>query len=391
MITQPTNLFSYDRAQLEALFAEMGEKRFRASQLMQWIYQRRVRSFDQMTDFSLKLRERLAQTTELRLPEITDQQVSNDGTVKWLFRLSDGNAIEAVYIPEEGRGTLCVSSQAGCALNCTFCATARQGYGRNLDISEIIGQLWLASETLNLRLSGDEQAAPAEGDAEVSYPREQKDKRIITNIVFMGMGEPLLNFDNVVASINLMRDDFSFGLSRRRVTLSTAGVVPKIDALREQCPISLAVSLHAANDNLRDQLVPLNRKYNIKMLLDACRRYTAGHPRQRVTFEYVMLEGINDSLKDARELVALLSDVPAKVNLIPFNPSPGIDYKCSSDQVIHEFRDHLLSGNIFTVTRKTRGDDIDAACGQLAGKIKDRTHRSAKLAQLVSLKKLSES
>ncbi|GJL80595.1 MAG: dual-specificity RNA methyltransferase RlmN [marine bacterium B5-7] len=315
-----------------------------------------------MTDLSKTLRQRLASIAELRLPEMVSEQTSTDGTRKWLLSVAGGNAIETVFIPEDDRGTLCVSSQVGCSLNCTFCATARQGYNRNLSTSEIIGQLLFASRRLR----------EASGTHLVN-------ERLITNVVMMGMGEPLLNYDAVVPAMRLMLDDLGFGLSRRRVTLSTAGVVPGIDRLAIDCPVSLAVSLHAPGDPLRTELVPLNRKYNIAELLDACRRYVAGDSRRRVTFEYVMLKDINDSEGDARALVSLLKTVPSKINLIPFNPVAGIAYECSDSRSINRFRDILMAAGIMTVTRKTRGDDIDAACGQLAGNVLDRTRRSARM------------
>ncbi len=352
------NLLGLDRGGLESFFVSIGEKPFRASQLMQWVYQRGVSDFAAMSDISKGLRTRLEETAELRLPEIIREQASRDGTVKWLLRVDGGNAVETVFIPETDRGTLCISSQVGCTLNCSFCSTARQGYNRDLSTAEIIAQVLIAQRTLIRRGLGE---------------------RPVTNVVLMGMGEPLLNFDNVVPAIRLMLDDHAFGLSKRRVTLSTAGVVPMLDRLRETCPVSLAVSLHATRDALRDELVPLNRKYPLRELLDACRRYVDRQPRRRVTFEYVMLKGVNDSVADARALVKLLHDVPSKVNLIPFNPFPGTSYETSEPDVIDRFRDVLMKAGITTVTRRTRGDDIDAACGQLAGKVMDRTRRSERL------------
>ncbi len=373
-----TNLLSLDRPSMEAFFSAMGEQSFRAQQILKWVYQRQVMSIDEMTDLSKDLRHRLKLTTSFDLPQIVSQQLSSDGTVKWVLKLHDGNCIETVFIPESDRGTLCISSQAGCALNCTFCATARQGFSRNLETSEIIGQLWVANHAINQMVEENGYNPVRREDSEEDAASS---KRLISNVVMMGMGEPLLNFDNVIAAMRLMQDDFSFGLSRRRVTLSTAGMVPQIDRLRELCPVSLAVSLHAPDNELRQQLVPLNRKYPIEILLEACRRYTAGHQRERITFEYVMLEGINDSVTQARQLARILADVPAKVNLIPFNPSAGINYRCSSKRTIDQFRDVLLRHDIFTVTRKTRGTDIDAACGQLAGRVNDRTSRSIRLAR----------
>ena len=364
MTAQPstrTNLLNLDRAGLVAYFAGLGEKPFRASQVLQWIHQYGCERFEEMTNLSKALRERLSQEAEIRAPEVAEDQLAADGTRKWLLRLGDGNCIETVFIPEGERGTLCVSSQVGCVLNCSFCATGHQGFNRNLSTAEIIAQLWVANRTLG---------------------RDPKGERIITNVVFMGMGEPLMNYDNVLAAIRLMLDDHAYGISWRRVTLSTAGVVPMIDRLREDCTVSLAVSLHATRDDLRDELVPINRKYPIAELLDACRRYVGDGTRRRVTFEYTMLDGVNDSVEDARALVRLLANVPAKVNLIPFNPFPQGRYRRSSDESIERFREVLRAANLTTITRKTRGDDIDAACGQLAGRVNDRTARRARLARL---------
>ena len=355
-----TNLLGSDRDTLADYFIAQGERSFRADQVVKWVHQQGVTDFSAMTNLSKSLRQRLASNARLDPPEVVADRQSTDGTRKWLLRLADGNCIETVFIPEPGRGTLCVSSQVGCALNCSFCATARQGYNRNLESHEIIGQVWLAQRLL-----------AAEGG-----------QRPITNVVLMGMGEPLLNFDNVVRAVNLMMDDFAYGLSRRRVTLSTAGLVPGIDRLREECPVSLAVSLHAPEDRLRSELVPINRKYPIGQLLDACRRYAADAPRTRITFEYVMLDGVNDGMKHARQLTRLLADVPAKVNLIPLNGFQGVQYGRSAPEVIDRFRDVLLEAGLMTITRKTRGDDIDAACGQLAGRVRDRTARSRRMRDL---------
>lgn len=349
-----------DRRGAEDFFVALGEKGWRASQLMQWIHQRGVLDFEAMTDLAKGLRARLAERCGSALPAVATMQASRDGTVKWLLRLADGNGIETVFIPEEGRGTLCISSQVGCTLNCSFCSTARQGYNRNLTTGEILSQIFIARRDLAARGLGD---------------------RPITNVVLMGMGEPLLNFDNVTRAIGVMLDDHAYGLSKRRVTLSTAGVVPMLDRLREVAPVSLAVSLHATSDALRDELVPINRKYPLAELLAACRRYVDRQPRRRITFEYVMLDGINDSPADARALVRLLRDVPAKVNLIPFNPFPDSGYLTSSQAAIDRFRDLVMEAGIVTVTRRTRGDDIDAACGQLAGKVVDRTRRSDRMRQ----------
>jgi 23S rRNA (adenine2503-C2)-methyltransferase len=350
----PTNLLGLDRTQLQAFFTALGEKPFRGTQVMQWLHQYGVSEFAGMTNLGKNLRTRLSETTAIVAPAVKLDQTAADGTRKWLFELADGNCIESVFIPEESRGTLCVSSQAGCSLNCAFCSTGAQGFNRDLSTAEIIGQVWTASRLLG---------------------QHGQSKRAITNIVFMGMGEPLLNFDNVATAINILLDDMAYGLSRRRVTVSTAGLVPLIDRLREANPVSLAVSLHAPNDAMRSELVPLNRKYPIADLLDACRRYVADEPRRKVTFEYVMLAGINDSVAHANELVRLLHDVPAKVNLIPFNPFPHTRYQRSSAAAIDAFRDVLMRADLITMTRRTRGDDIDAACGQLAGRVRDRTGR----------------
>ena len=356
---EKTNLLNLDRLAMQKFFVGLGEKPFRATQVIQWIHQYGVDDFDAMTNLSKELRVRLRERAEIRLPEIIQDQIAADGTRKWLLRLNDGNAIETVFIPEEDRGTLCVSSQVGCTLNCSFCSTGHQGFNRSLTVSEIIAQLLVANCALG---------------------RDPKGDRIITNVVLMGMGEPLLNFDNVLPAMRLMLDDYAYGLSRRRVTLSTAGIVPMLERLREECPVSLAVSLHAPNDLLRNQLVPLNKKYDINALLEACRRYCADSPRSRVTFEYVMLDGVNDSVAHANELVDLLQTVPSKVNLIPFNPFPQTQYRRSSKEAIDRFREILIAAGLTTITRKTRGDDIDAACGQLAGRVQDRTRRRERLA-----------
>jgi len=352
-----TNLLGYSPEGLKEFFTQLGEKPFRADQVLQWIHRYGVSDFEAMTNLSKALRVRLAEVAEIRAPEVALDQLAADGTRKWLLRLADGNCIETVFIPEADRGTLCVSSQVGCTLNCAFCATGHQGFNRNLETDEIIAQLWMANRLLER--NGDE--------------------RRITNVVMMGMGEPLLNFDNVVAAMKLMLDDHAYGLSKRRVTLSTAGMVPMLERLRAECPVSLAVSLHATHDTLRNELVPLNRKYPIAELLDACGKYVEGDGRRRVTFEYIMLDGVNDRVEDARALVKLLEGIPSKVNLIPYNPFPQGRYQRSSQAAIDRFRDVLQRANLTTITRKTRGDDIDAACGQLAGRVQDRTPRSSKL------------
>lgn len=348
------NLLDLSRKDMEAFFVNMGEKAFRASQVIKWLYQQGAEDIEEMTNLGKDLRHRLGEIAEIRTPEIVLDQASADGTHKWVLRMDSGNNVETVFIPESGRGTLCVSSQVGCALECSFCSTAQQGFNRNLSVGEIIGQLRVANKALGHDPKGD---------------------RVISNVVMMGMGEPLLNFDNVVNAMDLMMDDFAYGLSKRRVTLSTSGVIPALKRLKDASDVSLAVSLHAANDELRNELVPINRKYPISELLAACMDYVKDEPRRRVTFEYVMLDGINDQPRHARELIRLLEKVPCKINLIPFNPFPQTQYKCSSVETISRFREILTKAGLNTITRKTRGDDIDAACGQLVGKVNDRTKR----------------
>lgn len=350
------NLLDLSLDQLKAFFVERGEKAFRAQQVMKWIHQSCVDSFDDMSNVSKSLRADLSQCAEIKAPEIVLHQPSNDGTHKWLLRLDDGNCIETVFIPEKDRGTLCVSSQVGCALDCTFCSTARQGFNRNLTVAEIIGQVWVAKKFLQ----------PEEGAS-----------RVVSNVVMMGMGEPLLNYSNVITAMQIMLEDNAYGLSKRRVTLSTSGVVPAIDRLAEDCDVSLAISLHAPNDELRNQLVPLNKKYPIKVLMAACLRYLEDKAqRTKITMEYVCLDGVNDNEEQAKELVDLLKDIPCKINLIPFNPFPETRYKRSSNNRVHKFQKILIEGGIQTNTRRTRGDDIDAACGQLAGKVADKSRRT---------------
>lgn len=351
------NLVGYGREALIEFFSKLGEPSFRAVQTMKWIHQRGVTQFDAMTDLSKSLRAQLSQIATVEFPKVVNDIRSDDGTRKWLIELGDGNCVETVFIPEATRGTLCISSQVGCSLNCSFCATGRQGFNRNLETHEIISQVWIAKKLL--------QADGAE--------------RPITNIVLMGMGEPLLNYDNVIPALHLLLDDCSYGFSRRRVTLSTAGVVPGIEKLLEDCPVSLAVSLHAPSNSLRNELVPLNRKYPIEVLMASCRKYAAYDKRWRVTFEYIMLADVNDSLAHAKSLVKLLSSVPAKVNLIPYNEVEGLGYSRPGQKTLDEFREILLRAGIVAVTRKTRGDDVNAACGQLVGKFKDRTKRSSRL------------
>ncbi len=351
----PVNLLDLDEAALRQFFESLGEKPYRAEQLLKWVYHQQVLDFDGMTNLGLALRRELPRIAEIRPPEILHRQESADGTIKWLLGLPGGNAVETVFIPEPGRGTLCVSSQVGCALNCTFCSTATQGFSRNLSAGEIIGQVWQAARDLG---------------------HERNGRRRITNVVMMGMGEPLLNFEAVTTAMRLMRDDLGFGLAARRVTLSTAGLVPGIRRLRDTLDVALAVSLHAPEDELRTTLVPLNRKYPIAELLQACREYVSEKHKRSVTFEYTLMDGVNDHPEQARKLVKLLRTVPSKLNLIPFNPYPGARYRCSSAERIGAFQEIVMDGGLIATVRKTRGDDIDAACGQLVGKVRDRTRRS---------------
>jgi 23S rRNA (adenine2503-C2)-methyltransferase len=346
------NLLDLPRAELEAFCAGLGSKPFRARQLMNWLYKRGCDRFEDMSDLAREFRELLAQRAELRLPEIVTEQRASDGTRKWLLRADHTQAFEMVYIPESDRGTLCISSQVGCALDCAFCATAQQGFNRNLSTAEIVGQVWLANRELGFQPGGD---------------------RIITNVVLMGMGEPLANFRNVVPALRIFLDDLGFDLSRRRVTLSTSGLAPQIYRLAQEINVALAVSLHAPDDELRSQLVPINRLHPIAELLEACWHYIDEQNGRSVTFEYVMLDGVNDSPAQARAVARLLAGHPAKVNLIPFNPYPGTQFRRSSEAAIGCFRDLLLRGGVMATVRRTRGDDIDAACGQLVGRVNDRT------------------
>jgi 23S rRNA (adenine2503-C2)-methyltransferase len=356
----PVNLLSLNQPQLAEFLVSIGEKPFRAKQLLRWMHHFGVQDFEQMTDISKATREKLKAVAIVEPPQVREEQLSKDGTRKWLLEVGTGNAVEAVFIPEDDRGTLCISSQVGCALECTFCSTGRQGFNRNLTVAEIIGQLWWANRALR---------------------RDPHVGRIISNVVMMGMGEPLTNYDNVTAALDIMLDDHAYGLSRRRVTVSTSGIVPAIDRLRERCPVALAVSLHAPNDALRDEIVPINRKYPLAELLAACRRYIEKAPRDFVTFEYVMLDDVNDTMQHARQLVDLCADVPCKFNLIPFNPFPDSGYRRSRTDTIHRFRDVLTQAGYVVTVRKTRGDDIDAACGQLAGKVVDKTRRTIRIAE----------
>ena len=349
--SEKTNLLGLPQSSLEEFFAELDEKPYRARQIMQWIYQRGVSDFADMTDLSKKLRSQLCEIAEVRGPLHEARHDSADGTIKWLFSSGSGQAVETVFIPEAGRGTLCISSQVGCALDCAFCATGAQGFNRNLSAAEIVGQVGHAISELPRRPNGD----PA-----------------VTNIVFMGMGEPLANYKNIVPALEILLSDWAYGLSRRRVTVSTSGIVPHIDKLGDDCNVSLAVSLHAPNDALRNRLVPINKLYSIAALLDSCWRYAGKHSNRFITFEYVMLKDVNDSLACADELARLIKGKPAKVNLIPFNPFEGNSFERSSVERIRQFQNRLRGHDIVTTTRKTRGDDIDAACGQLAGKVRDR-------------------
>ncbi len=363
-----TNLLGLARTELEAFVAErLGEKPFRARQLMKWIYRRGAADFSVMSDLKQDFRTQLAEVAEITVPQIVTQQVSNDGTRKWMLRMDQAQGIETVYIPEPDRGTLCISSQVGCAMDCTFCSTAQQGFNRNLSVAEIVGQVWLAQR----ELSGSLATGSCVTDPPATPPRAEG--RRITNIVFMGMGEPLANYRNVLPAMRIFLDDLGYDLSRRRVTLSTSGLVPQIYKLAEECNVALAVSLHAPNDELRNELVPINRKHPIAELLAACWHYIDQQNGRSITFEYVMLDGVNDKPEHARQLVRLLKGRPAKLNLIPFNIFPGTRYRRSPAATIVKFRDILNQNGVIATTRRTRGDDIDAACGQLAGRVKDRT------------------
>jgi len=377
----PVNLLDFDLKQLTDFVASVGEKPFRARQLMRWVHHFGESDFERMSDLAKSLREKLAQEAVVAVPKAMSDSTASDGTRKWLLDVGAGNGIETVFIPETSRGTLCVSSQVGCALECAFCSTGRQGFNRNLGVAEIIGQLWWA----NRALGRDVRSESANGS------------RLITNVVMMGMGEPLTNFDNVVTALRIMLDDHAYGLSRRRVTVSTSGIVPNIDRLREECPVALAVSLHAPTDELRDRLVPINRKWPLAQLLAACKRYVEavpedaegpdpaalgvkwkrkGAPRDFITFEYVMLAGVNDQAEHARQLLEVTDEVPCKFNLIPFNPFPHSGFERSSPEAVRRFQEILLGAGVVATVRRTRGEDIDGACGQLAGRVNDRTRRS---------------
>ncbi|UAW98965.1 23S rRNA (adenine(2503)-C(2))-methyltransferase RlmN [Halopseudomonas nanhaiensis] len=352
-----TNLLGLTQPKMEAFFEQIGEKRFRAGQVMKWIHHFGVSDFDEMTNLGKALREKLKAQAEIRGPEIVSEDISKDGTRKWVVRVASGSCVETVYIPQNGRGTLCVSSQAGCALDCSFCSTGKQGFNSDLTVAEIIGQVWVANKSFG--------TVPAKVD------------RAITNVVMMGMGEPLLNFDNVVDSMNLMMDDLGYGISKRKVTLSTSGVVPMIDKLAAVTDVALALSLHAPNDALRNELVPINRKYPLKMLLASCNAYIAGLGEKRyLTIEYTLLKDVNDQPEHAEQLIELLRETPCKINLIPFNPFPHSGYERPSNNAIRRFQDMLHRAGYNVTVRTTRGEDIDAACGQLVGQVADRTRRS---------------
>ena len=360
------NLLGLSPTKMEAFFADLGEKRFRAQQMLKWIHQYGEADFDKMTNMGKALRAKLAAVSEVRLPEVTYQDISKDGTRKWVMKMAGGSSVETVYIPEKERGTLCVSSQIGCSLDCSFCSTGKQGFNRDLSVAEIIGQVYVAAMSFHA-------------------PGERRERRI-TNVVMMGMGEPLLNFDNVVDAMNLMMDDNAYGLSKRRVTLSTSGVVPMIEKLGDVTDVSLAISLHAPNDELRNELVPINKKYPIDELINATNRYLGKLPdKRKATIEYTLMENVNDTMEHAEQLAQLLKRVPCKLNLIPFNPFPNSGYKRPSNNRVYKFRDHLIAAGHVVTIRSTRGDDIDAACGQLVGKVQDRTRRSQKYIDAVQL------
>ncbi|MGV6827256.1 MAG: 23S rRNA (adenine(2503)-C(2))-methyltransferase RlmN [bacterium] len=351
---QKINLLGLDKQDMEVLFEEMGAKAFHGRNALKWIHKHGVTEFSEMTDLPKSLREKLAQVAEIRAPEITFEQPSTDGTVKWLLSLPDGQRIETVLIPEGKRRTLCISSQVGCALDCSFCSTAQQGFNRNLTADEIIGQVWRVTHQMGVDL---------------------------TNVVLMGMGEPLANFDAVVKAMSIMQEDLAYMLSKQRVTLSTSGIVPNLERLKEVSDVSLAVSLHAPENDLRDELVPINRKYPLETLIPACKAYLGDDKRRKITWEYVMIDGVNDTVRHARALIRLLEGVPSKVNLIPFNPFPGTRYQTSTAEAVEKFREKLVKAGIVTTVRKTRGDDIAAACGQLVGMVRDKSRRTERRAK----------
>ena len=407
MQPQRINLLGLDYDALTRLVEQWGGKPFRAKQLMQWVHQRGVGDVDAMTDLAKDFRRLLKNECVVQPSPVLTQQRSSDGTRKWLFDVGQGNAIESVFIPEDDRGTLCVSSQAGCNVACRFCSTGHQGFSRNLTTAEIIGQLWwarheLMSDAPSARIASrtteahpcqplSEPGGEGSGRIDSDLDKSVADSRVISNVVMMGMGEPLLNYDPVLSALRIMLDDRAYGLSRRRVTLSTSGVVPMMDRLSQDCPVALAVSLHAPNDALRDQLVPLNKKYPLDELLAACERYLTFAPRDFITFEYVMLDGVNDSDLHAKELIEIARRVHCKFNLIPFNPFPGSGLKRSTDARIRIFSSRLMDAGLVTTLRKTRGDDIDAACGQLAGEVQDRTRIREKMSRqsIIPIKEVS--
>ena len=358
------NLLNYTLAKLEEFFLEIGEKKFRARQVFRWLHIYGAESFAEMTDIAKTLRAKLEEVAIIEAPALVSEQISADGTRKWALEVSGGNKIEAVFIPEDGRGTLCVSSQVGCALECQFCSTARQGFNRNLSSGEIVGQLWWANKRLG---------------------KDPKGEKLITNVVMMGMGEPLVNYDNVIDAMKIMLDDNAYNLSKRKLTLSTSGVVPKIDTLADDCPVALAISLHASNDEVRDEIIPLNKKYPISQLLAACQRYLDKSPKNYITFEYVMLKDVNDHIEHARELTKLMRGIECKFNLIPFNPFPNSGFESSSWEQILRFQKILQNAGYIATVRKTRGDDIDAACGQLVGRVQDKTKRQEKWKNYIPL------
>jgi len=371
-MSRKVNLLGLTRIQMQAFFQELGEKNFRAQQVMKWIHQAGVDNFEDMTNLSKSLRAKLNDIAEIKIPEVAYKEFSQDGTRKWVLKLEKINSVEMVLIPDGDRRTLCVSSQVGCSLDCSFCSTGKQGFQRDLSASEIIAQVWIAQKSFE--------------------PRENLGERVVTNVVMMGMGEPLLNFDNVVSAMHIMKDDLGYGISKRRVTLSTSGVVPAMDRLAKEIDVSLAVSLHAPNDTLRNELVPINKKYPLKELLDACNRFLNSfeNNRRTITMEYVMLKGVNDKSEHAHELAELLRNVPAKINLIPFNPFPNSAYERSSRNAIYRFQKILRDAGYIATLRTTRGDDIDAACGQLIGKVQDKTRRSERWRKQLNVKDVSE-
>jgi len=368
MSVEKTNLMGLTIEQMEAFCLSIGEKKFRAQQLMKWIHHQQEDDFTHMTDLSKSLREKLAEIAEVRLPRVITENISRDGTRKWALEVDGGGAMEMVFIPDGRRGTLCVSSQVGCAVDCSFCSTGKQGFQRDLTAAEIVGQIWLAGKSFG--------------------PRKNLGQHPVTNVVMMGMGEPLLNYDNVVNAMRVMLDNYGYGISKRRITLSTSGVVPMMDKLREDIDVSLAVSLHAPNDALRNELVPLNRKYPLAELLAACDRYSESrtHKHNTITMEYVMLRGVNDQLEHARQLEKLLKGRPVKVNLIPFNPFPHSGYETSLRKDVLAFHQYLNDRGVITTVRTTRGDDIDAACGQLVGAVKDKTRRNERWQKSIFLR-----